>query len=1048
MASLRYLFTVALFCCSCVCMGRSYYFKKYQVEQGLSSNSVLCSVQDSKGFMWFGTRNGLNRFDGYTFKTFKYDADDSTSIGNNSIKSLHVDRKGRLWVGTITGLYLYQSDLENFRPMYSKKRETRDIQSDIKGNVWFICGTRVYVMNGKTNHIDSLTDHRFKNATTIAANTNGDIWIADKEGMLYRYDPTFKSIQSYDVFINSSKAISKWIQKLYISDNKIFIGTRNQGAKIFNLQTSTYKDIIIDNGDHKGIYVRNFIKYNSDEYWMATETGLYIYQPSTGSVRHLQKNHSDPYAVSDNAIHGLTLDQEGGLWIGTYYGGINYCPSQAAYFQKFYPTNTPYSISGNFVGAICQDKDQNLWIGTKDAGLNKFDQESGRFYHFGPSGNKSGISYSNIHGLLATGNQLWIGTFENGLDVMDIRTGKVIKHYNASPAEHHFKSNFITCIYQTRKGTILIGTKQGLYAYNASQDNFIKMGQVPVDCFINAMLEDKSGMVWVGTNRRLYYFNEKISGSYNYDKNDRNSLSYVNVTAVFEDSNNRLWFGTESGGLCLYRPKQNNFKRFNAKNGFPGNTIYHILEDDRKQLWITTSAGLVNFDPRNYHVKTYTKADGLLSDQFDYSSGYKDQSGKLYFGNVWGMISFDPAAIKNHHFEAPVYITGLRIFNNSVPINGTGSPLNKSIIGTQKITLRYDQATFSFDFAALSYTAPEKIVYEYQMEGLSQEWINLKGNRNAFFAQLAPGKYNFKIRATSGYFGRAEAIISIVITPPFWASPLAYILYALIIIIAVLLLFRAYHNRLIEKNKRNLAVFEYEKEKEIYRAKIEFFTHVAHEIRTPLTLIRAPMEMVIDRANLVPAIESDLKIMQKNTDRLLELTNQLLDFRSTEIKGYSLNFVRSNISDVLHDHFLRFQPAADLLKLNFVLLLPPEAFYAYVDKEAFNKIISNLVDNAIKYAVSKVSISLSSTADENLQIEIQNDGSLIPTELQEKIFEPFYRLRENHEKCGTGIGLSLARALAELHNGSIHIKPNSARTNTFILSLPVHHQIEFNSLVY
>jgi signal transduction histidine kinase/streptogramin lyase len=791
------------------------------------------------------------------------------------------------------------------------------------------------------------------------------------------------------------------------------------------------------------------VQTGPDEFWVATESGIFIYNIRTGSFTNLRKKYNDGYSLSDNAVYTFCKDIEGGIWAGTYFGGVNYYPKPHTFFRKYFPKIGENSLSGNVVREIRQDKHGNFWIGTEDAGLNKLDTATGKFTHFKPTGNKGAISYSNIHGLLVNGDELWIGTFEHGLDVMNINTGKVIRHYVSSD-KNLLISNFIYCIYKTDSNEVMIGTTRGIYVYNKSKDEFTPLAKIPQYNWYTTILKDKSGTIWAGTfGNGVNFLDTKTlqSGNLRYDEKNKNSLSSDRVNCIFEDSNNQLWFTTE-GGLCKFNRKTKDFTRYTTANGLPSNFTISILEDGEKKLWISTTKGLVRFDPKTEELEVYTKANGLLTDQFNFSSGFKDAEGRMYFGSAKGLISFNPAEFKKNVFTPQVYITGFQVDNKDLAISKSGSPLTKSISYTDKITLKNNQSTFSIDFAALSYTAPEMSQYAYKMEGLDKDWVYMEANRKTYFTGLPAGNYVFKVKAanSSGAWSKQETKLIIEILPPWWASVWAYAFYALISAIILFLAIRNYHQRVEEKNRRKIEMLESAKEKEIFQAKIEFFTNVAHEIRTPLTLIKGPLEKVVKKAQDIPELTNSLKIMEKNTNRLIQLTNQLLDFRQTEIKGFSLNFVEANISELLEETHLSFKPLAEQKNMVINMKLPRNALYAFVDIEALNKILSNLFGNAIKYADKKVQVSMLpwNKDDQFFTIEIKNDGYLIPFEMKEKIFEPFFRLKETEKQRGTGIGLALSRSLAELHKGTLDLKEPANNLNVFVLRLPIHQENEFN----
>lgn len=1028
--------------------GQSYYFRHYQVENGLSNNATICSLQDKKGFLWFGTKDGLNRFDGYSFKIFRNSPTDSGSIGSNFIHCLYEDPKGILWAGTENGLYQFNAEIESFILLKgTANTPIRDIRMDEKDNLWFIAGFTLSKYNkGKKLLEQYQTDNHFE-ATSICTSSDGTLWASTPIGVLEKYNPANNSFTAYDVFNHSAPTVSKWVERVYATtQGKILVGTSNQGAKLFDTQTNTYQDILTYNANKTEIFVRNFVQTSADECWIATESGIFIYNTNNGHVTNLQKKYNDPYSISDNAVYCFVKDKEGSIWAGTYFGGVNYYPRQNTAFKKFFPRLGENSLSGNVVREIHQDNAGNLWIGTEDAGLNKYDTATKLFTHFEPAGDKKSISSTNIHGLLVTGNEVWIGTFENGLDVLNIKTGMVEHHYARGLGEHSLKSNFIYCIAQMNSGEIMLGTTMGAYLFNKTSNDFTLVPGMPILNWYTGILKDENDVIWASTyGNGVNFFNTKTktAGNFRYEVGNKNSLCSDRVNSIFEDSKNNLWFATE-GGLCMLNKATNNFKRYTTQDGLPSNFILSILEDANNNLWLSTSRGLVCFNPQTGHTIIYTRVNGILSDQFNFNSAYKDKGGKMYFGSVKGLVSFHPEEFIKDSFVPPVYITGFQVFNNELPIAKIGSPLKQSIINTDKIVLNYNQSTISIDFASLSYTAPEMSEYSYQMEGLDKDWIYLKTNRKVYFTDLSPGTYIFKVKASnsSGVWNKKETTLTIQILPPWWAGKWALFAYIFAGMLMVYYFVSMYHKRTEEKNRRKIELMESAKEKEILQAKIEFFTNVAHEIRTPLTLIKGPLEKVIKNTTELPIIKDSLKIMERNTNRLIDLSNQLLDFRQTEIKGFSLTCVKADIAELLNDTYINFKPLAEQKNIDFQIEIATPELFASVDIEAFNKILTNLFSNAIKYAESKVQVYLLpfEKEDKFFTIEIKNDGYLVPYEMKEKIFEPFFRLPETAKQKGTGIGLALSRSLTQLHKGVLDLKEPENSMNVFYLTMPVNQE--------
>jgi signal transduction histidine kinase/ligand-binding sensor domain-containing protein len=1009
-----------------------YYFRHYQVEDGLSNNTVFCSIQDKKGFMWFGTKDGLNRFDGYRFKTFYIDSKNGSSLTRDYIYSLFTDKKGGLWVCSQKGLYRFDAEKERLVPFTDTLQDVRDVLIDESQHLWFISSYNVYMYDFETKRLACFSSDKYSQATSLCQSDDGTVWFATTDGYLQQFNNKYETFTSYDVFSHSPSPASRLIKKIVPFNGTIYIGTASQGVKQFFFSTSDYKDVLTYNANKTTVYVRDILHANNTEIWFATESGIFILNTATGIYTNLKKKYLDPYSLSDNAVYTLSKDSEGGIWAGTYFGGLNYFPKQYSSFQKYFSDNTKNSIIGSVVREICEDHLGNIWIGTEDAGLNKLDTKTGKITRFESTGSATNIAYSNIQGLLAVKDKLWIGTFEHGLDIMDIRTGKVIKHYASGLGNNDLKSNFIVNFLQTKNGDLYIAGSNALYKYNPKKDNFILCKEVPRNVFFSCIIEDHLGNILAGTHEKgIYYFNPvtKEKGHFENEPNNNNCLTSNSINAIYQDSFFNFWFATEGGGLCKLSKDKKIFTRFTTKEGLPSNFIFKSLEDNKKNLWITTSKGLVRMDLIDNTTTVYTKARGLLNDQFNYNSGYKDSQGKLYLGSVRGMITFKPEEFHQSYFVPPVYITGFQVHNHELEINKDTAVLKKSIIYTDKITLPYDQSSVSIDFAAISFASPEVTGYRYIMEGLEKDWTYIKSNRRVYFTKLEPGTYFFKLKAAvNGLWNKQEKKLTIQILPPIWATKWAYLIYIVVGASFVYYLVRTYKEMLINK-----------KDKEIYEAKIEFFTIIAHEIRTPLTLIKGPVENLSEMTEQLPEIKEDVVLMERNTNRLVNLINQILDFRQTETKGFSLDFSHVNINEVLKETFITFEPLAKKRTLSYTIHLPSSDNYIMADPEALNKIFSNLFSNAIKYADKEVDIKLimPGTKIGYLSIEICNDGFVIPNEMKEKVFEPFYRLKETVKQKGTGIGLALARSLAELHKGNLFVKVSEEKSNVFVLLLPV-----------
>lgn len=1027
-----------------------YYFKQYQVDDGLVHNTVASIVQDRKGLIWIGTRDGLNRFDGYTFKSCAYKKNRFGSLGNNIINTIAEDKNGMIWVGTGKGLFKYDPYKELFFEIEAAPKEyTINLVIDENNDLWFLANFSLCKYTPADNKFENLKT----TASCFALDAGMNLWLGDNDGNISLYKPGKANGDKIRIVDKSLPDNARSVSKVYpVNKNEVLIGCFKQGLKSYNTQTGKVTSLSLRT-DKSDIYVRDIAVDSDGQYWIATESGIYIYDPVHNISRNLKKQTGDPYAIADNAVYTICRDNRGGMWAGTFFGGISYCSKDNSRFEKFYPKTGINSISGEAVREICADSSNNLWIGTEDAGINKLNLQTGQFTNYTVSGKKSSISYPNIHGLLPWNNQLYIGPFFQGMEIMDIRTGAITDRFKLVGSKNDLVSDFVISIYRTKNNRLLVGTAyhgSGLFEYDTLHKTFTRISEIPYNSYVFDIFEDSKGNIWTGSvSQGAYYYNPKTGRHGNFRFGDTVNGRYINEFAVyniFEDSDHSLWFATTGGGLIKLSADWKNTRRYTTEDGLPTNVLYGILEDDSRHLWISSLKGLIRFNIATSAIKVYTRANGLITDQFNYNSAYKHTDGKMYFGSVKGMIAFDPASFDQKEPSPPTYITGFQINNKEVIPDTANSALYKSILYTDTIVLEYNQNNFSIEFAALNFSSPEVTRYKYFMKGLDKSWTYLSTNRKAYFTDLSHGKYEFIVQAESniGSWVGKERKLFIKILPPFWKSTTAYVIYVLLLVTAIYITTRLYRQNLERKNLHKLQLFELEKEKEIYQAKIEFFTNITHEIQTPLTLIAGPIEWLKKKFGKDPEINKSLTIAEKNTRRLVELTSQLLDFRKTEASQFSLNFVKTDIVAVISDIVTGFKQQAAYNNIKLNMELPAGHFMAYVDREAFIKISTNLISNAIKYAAASATVRIGTveSSDEYFTINFINDGKAIPEEFRNQIFDPFVRVRGN-SKPGTGIGLSIARSLTELHSGSLQLISGSADLIIFELRMPVHQKFEF-----
>lgn len=1010
-----------------------FYFKSYDMEDGLSNNHVTCCLQDPYGFMWFGTRDGLNRFDSQKFHTFKNYSARQGALLSSWILDLAADPAGNIWVSTNVGIQKYNYQTEAFTQVeFTKGMGCHSLQFDRQGNLWMLASGYSLV---KYNEEQGLhLNYLYKGSDPITAfciTAQDQIWATTANGHIVYLDHTKNEFVAFDVKRNQGNRSLGDMTAIWFSaaEHFLLVGT-NESILRIDIQTGKCRDIL-PSEKKSPLYTRHILAMTDHQVWIATYKGIYIYDIPTDTIKRIKQNKADPYSLSSHAIKQLYKDQEGGIWVCTDNGGVNYCPPYSE-IKRYYPVPGCPTLSGDIVHDICMDKNQMIWIGTEDAGLSKWNPKTQTFTSFD---DKKGLSQNCIHGLTAIDSYLWIGTHANGIDVMDLRTEKIVKHYTVAPTPYTGKNDIIVYLYQTRAKEVWVATALGMYRLNAEKDIFEPLAQFPNQCRIQTIFEDHQGVIWAGTsNKGLYFYNPATKQGGEFKLEPVGTHTNRTINHIHEDSKNKLWFAT-GDGLKKYDRATGETLRYGMRQGLPSNVIYRIEEDRKGNLWISTANGLANLNPQTGAIKLFKKEHGLTSNQFNYNSSLQTPDGTLYYGTLKGMISFHPEMIREFSIQPKVYITQI---NYNDPEHNV---LRQEYVTFRKgLTLAYDQSTFSIDYTSLNYQAPDLSQYTYCMEGLNPKWAHVVGENRIYFTKLPPGEYVFKVKAAnlSGIWNDEPATFQVKVLPPWWLSPAARGVYVLLALgcIGLLILWAARRNR--AKMQKKMREFEHEKEKELYQAKINFFINIAHEIRTPLTLIKSPLEKVTGDTKLSPTARNYLDVVGKNANRLLDLVNQLLDFRKTEIEGYKLNFIPHDIISLVRETYERFHDTAEQASLQMQIEENAPSLPAYIDKEACTKILSNLLSNAVKYARSKIIIHIEREGNEWFTIDIKNDGNPIPDEIKEKIFEPFFRDDSSIHKSGTGLGLPLARSLAEMHGGSLTLETSSRPLIVFRLRLPVN----------
>lgn len=995
------------------------HFIRLTPDDGLTHPHVKCLLQDSKGFLWIGTANRLNCYDGIRLTAIDC-YDDSLHTGNNCVNALLEDRDNRLWIGTDRGIFIYNMRTERMKKITGKNAPQNWVESlrqTPNGDIWCCVPDEGIFRFLKGNEKHTKIYHIGANSTGSFVDRNGTLWVGAYKNGIYRYHPL------RDNFEHIQKGIERMTINAFAEyKDHLLLTAYEEGLFILN-RTSGHATKM--NIKWQGSPFFHTLMVRDNEAWQATTEGIYVIDLNTGTYKLLHASAEKDNGLSDNNVSSILFDRHNGIWIGTALGGINYIPDKATNIKRY--TTAKGNLTSNKIRGMAEDPYGNIWIGTEDGGLNKLDTHTGNVKpYIYPN---DGIDHSHIINLYIHDGKLYCSLFRHGMDIIDLETGKL-----THDRLHYLKDTDQTVwsMLQDRRGRLWTGAAGGAFITESGASKKVK--EIGND-WIFHISEDQQGNVWFcSRGNGLYMLDAKGKWHrYRHDDKRKNSLSSDAVNSVMTDSKGCTWFSTERGGISLYRPQTDDFESIGIADGMPDDIVYTVVEDRQNQLWFGTNRGLINMNPETKKLRIFSVKNGLPGNQFNYHSALVAQNGLLYIGGLSGIAVIDPMAFEDIPYPLDIYITRMAIYNKPILPGQEDSPLAHSIMDTDKITLKHNQNNLTISVSIPTYDNPGAVNCLYRLTPLEKSWTKAPESREINYAQLPPGKYVFETKASSnGKDLSPIRTLALNITPPWWQTPWARVIYVILLAGIISGWFIRYHLRKKRQIEERMRLFAIKKEKELNEAKVNLFTQIAHEIRTPLTLIEAPLEAVI---KMNSANETHyLEVMRMNVRRLTNLVTQLLDFQRTGTNDITSSKEPLNLSALLHETLQRFEPTAIQKGLRIEQHLPNTDVWVLADKEDITKIISNLLNNALKYSKHWIAINLCTTTD-HLELKITNDGSPIPESEKERIFEPFYRMEQNTDK-GFGIGLPLARQLAETNGGSLIAVPQTDEP-AFLLRLPL-----------
>lgn len=1088
--------------------GATILFDKITTQDGLSNDMVLCMLQDKMGFLWFGTRNGLNKYDGHDFTVYKNIPSDSSSLLDNSVFAIYEDEQHRLWIATDKGVNLFNRKTENFKrfkvkfPSYNDSPNSLSggIVSDQHGNIWYgnqINGLfRLNISTGlfKKYKLD------YNKVSSIHKDNSNNLWVGTFDGRVNKYQPVKDKFKTYlttendhvdirenfvwiitenysgELMVATSIGVFKYDNKsdAFFSYNKSnlsgsfrnneirfffeevpgiqWIGTYGKGLIRFDKTKNQYRNFQVQPNNPNGINnndVNVIYKDRSGVLWIGTQQGINKVDPAKNLFTHYQHDPNKSNSLILNFVTAFCEDENGRIWIGTYGGGIDLFNRNTGTFEHYqHKKGQPSSLASNAVRAIEKDAFGRLWIGTME-GLDVYEHETNSFHHISHGdSNKFSISGKDIMAVISNDNNIWVGTYGDGLNKIVLDDHGDIKHIE------HFKASL-----------------------NGISHNYIR------DIYI-----DINGIVWIGTLGGGLNKYDPVTGSftrYTHDPEDPKSIGHNLINSIQEDKDGNLWIGTW-GGLMFFDRSLQEFSRYTIEDGLADDMISEIQIDKKGNVWVSTFNGLTRIHTSSNEEKkiiNYSVDNGLQGNKFNVNASLKTSSDELLFGGTTGFNIFHPSQIPVNKYIPPVHVTELYIFNERIEIGKKYDNrviLEKSVSSSKSITLKHKYKVVSFNFAALSYSMIEQNQFAHRLEGVDKSWSYHMGpSAEATYSNLQPGEYILNVRASNnnGIWNEQGTQLIIEVLPPPWKTWWAYSIYAFFIAF-ILYLARNYSiSKATLQNKIKFEQLEREKSEEINQLKFKFFTNISHEFRTPLTLILGPLEKLLQSNQADQESKRQLFLMHRNSKRLLHLINQLMDFRKMETGNLKLRAKESDIIRFIHEIKNAFNDFADSHNISFFFNTNVKSLALYYDEDKIEKILYNLLSNAFKFTpndgkievviyASKYAeqpnnsenhfgkkvvkqiqdaVNISSKVNENysgILIYVRDTGIGISKDRLNKIFDRFYqihdlsKLKDSLRFSGTGIGLALTKELVELHQGEISVRSREGEGTEFKIWLP------------
>ncbi|MDP5201240.1 hybrid sensor histidine kinase/response regulator transcription factor [Flavobacterium sp. DG2-3] len=1046
------------------------YFDHIDYDVSFSQSMISSIHQTQKGFIWIGTANGLISYDGYDFLRYVYNKDILNSISNNHVNVILEDNERQLWIGTNNGLNLFNKNERTFlRVDVQKIKGGRNYISsliqDDENRIWIGTFGGIKKLNKQKYLLEEISnDHnspfRKSRVLSLFYDKNYGVLVGTAKG-LECFDPKNGSKKALpNALAENQDLLKSKVWKIIKEKNDdLWFATEANGVFKFDIDKNTVKNYLVNSPGKTSLcsnWVNDITAVDNNTIWFATKNGLCVYKKDRNEFTKYGHNPLQSYSLSDDDVKCFLKDRHNDIWIGTNGGGVNFFQKTNTNFTNIREVVKPnFGLNTAFVNAVARENDGSVWVGTNGGGLNYLDFKNNTNASYQIEGYDFDKSVNMITALVNQDAQnLYCGTF-NGLFKFN-KSSKSFQFISLSRKDSKERERPITSLLMDN-GDLWVGTNgNGLKkvmpdgtveiymadgSSNSLSDNFI------------TFIENRKDGLWIATQYGLNYFDKKMKQVTRVFKTgSKSGLSNNSLTVMFTDSKGRFWVGAESGGVTIFDEKKGRFFEINRSMGFTDETIKSILEDSEGNIWISDNNLLYkirtkNVKPvlniRDFEITSFSSKDGLKVKQFSNNCSTKLNAKQLVFGSSNGLIVFKPHKLIKTEDKLPIVLTKLIVNNEEIRPGNKEVSMEKRISETSEITLKHDQGYIGLEFSAMNFISPEKNEYAYKLESSfnKDEWHIIGSQHYINLTNLNSGTYTLQIKTSNGggEWNPNIKTLKITMLPPWWRTWWAYIFYLGLLIAGSVLLFRFLRNRELLKQAYYLDQVEKERQEELYKMKLDFFTNVSHEIRTPLTLISGPVEELLSGAEKGSNMEHKLKTIKNNSDRLLKLVNELMDFRKAEKGSMKIYCEQQDIVSFCFDIYESFRGIAVEKKIDYKFVLNINTALIYFDKNQMEKVIYNLLSNAFKFTSKGGKITLAVEQKDNsdfIEIKVKDNGIGIPDNRKKKIFKNFFQLDDRGSaNLGSGIGLALSKSIVELHHGEIKVQTEEDPNFTTIFSI-------------